>query len=115
MVHYTKVINGLVDYINQDILAQLNGNIVKWVAGTMVELAAQEAEKTFRALANNAMVKALDVIDGENVNVEKIYPILLGQARKGPATLALPGIPLVPPITFTEKDVESLYRHIMGA
>ena len=114
MVHYTKVINGLIGYINQDILAQLNGNIVKWVAGTVVELAAKEAEKLFHALANNAMVKALDVIDGENVNVEKIYPILLGQARKGSATLALP-IPLVPPVTFTDKDVESLYRHIMGA
>ena len=112
MVHYTKVINGLARYINDDILAQLNGSMSKWVAGVAGDLAAQEAEKTFHALSNNAMVKALNVIDGENVNIEKIYPLLLAQARQGSATLSLP---LVPPITFGEKDVESLYRHIMGA
>lgn len=114
MVHYTKVINGLTRYIDSDILAQLNGNVLKWVGGVAVGLVAQNAEKTFHALADNAMVKALNVIDGENVNVENIYPLLLEQARKGPATLTIPNLPL-PPITFTDKDVESLYRHIMGA
>lgn len=114
MVHYSRVINGLAHYIRSDILAQLNGNMSKWIGGVLVELTAQEAEKVYHTLANNAMVKALNVIDGENVNVEKIYPLLLAEARQGSATLTLP-LNLVPPITFTEKDVESLYRHIMGA
>lgn len=112
MVHYSKVINGVTRYIRDDILAQLNGSMPKWIGGVAVELAAQEAEKIYRTLADNAMVKTLNVIDGENVNIEKIYPLLLSEARQGSATLSLP---LVPPITFTEKDVESLYRHIMGA
>lgn len=112
MVHYSKVIKGLARYIRNDILAQLNGNMSKWIGGVAIELATQEAEKVYHQLVNNPMVKALNVIDGENINIEKIYPLLLTEARQGSATLVLP---LVPPITFTEKDVESLYRHIMGA
>lgn len=112
MVHYTKVINGLAQYIRSDILAHLKGNITGWAGGVAVELAKIEAERIFRAASEYPPIKLLNVIDGENVNIEKVYPLLLAEARQGSATLTISPIP---PITFTEKDVESLYRHIMGA
>ena len=109
MVHYTKVLNGLERYVRSEILAQLNGNMAKWIGGTLVSLVVAEAESVFRALAGNEIVRALNVLDGENVNVEKVYPMLLAEARQGAVTVSMK---LLPPITFTEKDVESLYRYI---
>jgi hypothetical protein len=109
MVHYTKVISGLERYVRNEILAQLNGNIAKWIGGTFVSLVTTEAESVFRTVAQNEIVRAFNVIDGENVNVEKVYPLLLAEARQGAATVTMK---FLPPITFTEKDVESLFRYI---
>lgn len=55
---------------------------------------------------------ALGLVEGVNIDVDAIYAELLKQARKGSATVDLP---IVGPITFGVADVESLYRHIMGA
>jgi hypothetical protein len=51
----------------------------------------------------------MNVIDGENVDVERLYAILRRQAQRGPATEK---IKILGPITFTLADVDELYRHI---
>lgn len=112
MVHYSRVIKGLTDYIDADILSKLNGSAAKWAAGAAVAIAARRADQIYQEIAKNPMVRALGVVDGENVDVETIYAELLRQAQQGSATL---NVPVLGPITFGPADVESLYRHIMGA
>lgn len=112
MIHYSKVIKGLTDYIDADILSKLNGSATKWAAGAAVAIAARRADQIYQEIAKNPMVRALGVVDGENVDVETIYAELLRQAQQGSATL---NVPMLGPITFGLADVESLYRHIMGA
>ena len=51
-------------------------------------------------------------IEGENIDVDAIYAELLKQAQKSSMTIDLP---VIGPITFGTADVESLYRHIVGA
>lgn len=112
MIHYTKVLRGIEQYVRNEILAQLNGTIVKWIGGAFVAAVLEDAEGVFRAASGNELVKILRIVDGENVNVEKAYGLLLAEARQGAATV---NVKIIPPITFTEKDVESLYRYIKGA
>ena len=65
-----------------------------------------------RVIQNIPMIDALDIIDGENVDVDRLYAILRKQAQRGPATEK---IPFIGPITFSISDVDALYRHIKGA
>lgn len=113
MMHYSKVIKGLATYIDADILGKLNGSAAKWAAGAAVALALRRADQIYHhQIADNAIVRALGLVDGEDVDVDAIYAELLKQAQQGSATL---NVPMLGPVTFTAADVESLYRHIMGA
>lgn len=111
MIHYTKVINGLMRYIDADILAQFNGSFGAWGAAIILGLTAKRVEQVYHSIANNALVKALGIIDGELIDIEAIYAETLKASQKGSATLSLP---IIGPITFKTADVESAYRYIIG-
>ena len=112
MVHKSKVINGIAGYVDAEIISKMAGSWKAWLVGGVAGLAAARAGVLIDELAKNPMVNALGIVQGENVDVEAIYAELLKQAQKGSATVELP---VVGPITFGVADVESLYRHIMGA
>lgn len=112
MVHRSKVINGIAGYVDDEIVSKMNGSWKAWVVGGAAGLVAARAERLMNELAGNPVVTALGLIDGENVDVEAIYAELRKQAQKGSATI---NMPIVGPITFGVADVESLYRHIIGA
>lgn len=108
-MHYSQVVNGIVGYIDDELLSKMKGTGKAWLAGTVVGLAASRAEAMIRQYSSNPLVKASGLIDGENIDVDAIYAELLRQAQKGSATIQ---IPLMGAVTFDVKDVESLYRHI---
>lgn len=112
MVHYSKVISGIVRYIDADILAKLNGSAAKWAAGAAIAIAARRAEQIYHEITKSPVVAALGLVDGENVDIDTIYAEVLKQAQQGSATISLP---LIGPITFGVADVESVYRYIKGA
>lgn len=112
MMHYTKVVQGLMAYADAEILSKLNGSMKGWMVGAVLELIGGSAENAFRQIRNIPMIEVLGVIDGENIDVDRLYAILRKQAQRGPATV---NIRFLGPITFTEADVDSLYRHIKGA
>lgn len=112
MVHKSKVLNGLVNYIDAEIMSKMAGSWKAWVVGGAAGLIAGRADRILSALAANPMIAALGLIEGENIDVEAIIAELRKQAQKGTATVV---VPLIGPITFGPADVDSLYRHIMGA
>lgn len=111
MIHYTKVVQGILAYADAEIIAKLNGSVKAWVIGGALEIAAGSAEGIYRAIQHIPMIDSLNVIDGENIDVDRLYAALRNQAQRSPATV---NIPLVGPITFTAADVDALYRHIKG-
>jgi hypothetical protein len=111
MVHYSRVINGLITYVNNELAAAFNGSWEAWIIRTFAGLAGNKADKLFRALADNNIIKALDLIDGENVNIELFMPEFKRQAQQNAATIKLP---VIGPVTFTAADVDALHRYIMG-
>lgn len=111
MVHKSKVLRGLANYVDAEIVSKMAGSWKAWVIGGAVGLAAARADALIGQLASNPMVAALGVIEGENIDVDAVYTELLKQAQKGSMTVEMP---VVGPITFGVADVESLYRHIMG-
>ena len=112
MMHYTKVVRGFLAYADAEILSKLNGSLKGWAVGMLLDLIEIEAESAYREIQNIPMIRAIHVIDGENVDVERLMSLLHKQAQRGSATA---NIRFFGPITFTSADVDSLHRHIMQA
>lgn len=111
MMHYSKVVNGILTYIDAEIVGKLTGTWKGIVVSGMAGLLAARAEAILTAYKDNLIIHASGLLDGENVDVEALYGELRRQMQKGPLTIA---IPILGPVTFDSSDVESLYRHIKG-
>ena len=111
MVHYSRVINGAVNYIDNEIVSQMNGSLKGWGLGIVTGIMAKRAEQLFAGLRENPVLASLGVLDGEMVDIDTIYSEALKVAQKSSATV---NIPIIGPVTFKANDVESLYRYIMG-
>lgn len=97
-------------YIDDEIISKLSGSWKAWAVGGMAGIVVARASNLMTQYANHPMVKAIGLIDGENIDVETIITELRKQAQRGAATI---DIPIVGPVTFTATDIDSLYRHIM--
>ena len=75
----------------------------------MAGIAVGRAEQVFMSLKDNAIMAALGLVEGENVNVDVLYSELKKQAQKGTATITLP---VLGPVTFSASDVDALFRYI---
>lgn len=111
MVHYSRVILGITRYIDAEIVSKLAGSWKAWAVGAFAGIAASEAETIFKQYKDMPLLTALRLVDGENVNVDRIYGELQKQAQKGNMTITLP---VIGPITFGASDVDALVRHIKG-
>lgn len=112
MIHRSKVLYGIAGFIDDEIVARLAGNWKAWAVGGIAGIAVSRADELIAAYADNPIIKALGLMDGENINVDVIIAELRKQAQKGTATI---DIPLIGPVTFGLQDVESLYQHIVRA
>lgn len=111
MIHYSRVIQGLLTYIENEMAAKLAGSWKAWVLRGAAGIASAKAEPLFRTLARNPIVTTLGLIDGENVNVDAIMSELRKQAQAGPATI---DIPMIGPYTIGLQDVDTLNLYIRG-
>lgn len=111
MVHYSKVINGVMSYVDAEIVGKMNGSLKGWGVGIVAGLLGKRAEQMFMALREQPVLTSLGLVDGEMVDVEAIYAEALRMAQRGSATA---NVPMLGAITFSAADVESLYRYIIG-
>lgn len=112
MVHYKKVIQGVTQYIDDEFISRFSGSWKAWLLGTATALAAARMDNIFKALHDNAALKALGLVDGENIDADAVLAELKRQAQKGTATVSLP---VLGAVTFGPEDVDALYRNIMSA
>ena len=111
MIHYTRVVNGLAHFVDQDMVQKMNGSWKAWAVGTVTALAIRKAPDIMESLRGNKIVQAMGLIDGEMIDVDTIYAALLEQAQKRSATV---DIPVIGSVTYSASDVEQLYRCIVG-
>ena len=110
-MHYTRVINGLISYINNELAGQFTGGWQSWIIRTLAGLATTKAENIFRTVADSGLIKALGLVDGENINIELFMSELKRNAQQNTATVNLP---IIGAVTFNGNDVDTLHRYILG-
>lgn len=111
MLHYTRVINGVAGYVDNELLPALKGSWKAWLLGGMAGIVAAQGEALFNQYKDMPLFTSLRLIDGENINVDLIHAELRRQAQKGTATVS---VPIIGPITFGHSDVEKLFHYIRG-
>lgn len=111
MIHVSKVVNGLATYIEKELAGQFTGSIKGWAISAAGGVIAARAGNIVGMLADNPVIKAMGLIDGEMVDEELLFNQLVAAANKSGATV---DIPILGPVTFGVRDVEALHRYIIG-
>lgn len=109
MVTLNQVQNGVVKYIDNELIPNING-WQKWVFGALASTAMLKTTNIFNALKENPLVKMLEIIDeNDNIDIDTIYREFMKQAQKGAVTF---DVPMIGAMTLNHTDVEKLYRYI---
>lgn len=111
MIHYSRVMQGIASYIDQELVGKLTGSWKAWLLGSMAGIAVSNAERLYMQYKDMPVLAALGLVDGENINIEAVYAELRKQAQRGTATVSLP---IVGAATFGVADVDALYRYIVS-
>lgn len=111
MIHYTRIVQGLLAYIQNEMASKLAGSWKAWALNVLAGMAATKAEPLMRELSKNPAVKMLGLIEGENVNVDALMGELRKQAQNSNATI---NIPMIGAYTIGAVDVDALDRYIRG-
>jgi hypothetical protein len=110
MVTLNQVQNGIVKYLDSEIVPNING-WQKWVFGALASTAMLKTTNIFNALKENPLIKMLEIIDeNDNIDIDTLYREFLKQAQKGAVTFA---VPMIGAMTLNHTDVEKLYRYII--
>ncbi len=112
MVTMTQVKNGLMRYIDNEILPKMTG-VKRFGLGIYSALAAENLEKTLLQYRSHPAVTMLDVFDeAGNVNIERIYAAAgkyLQTGEKLPLEL-----PLLGTLMLDRNDLDRLYQFIIN-
>lgn len=111
MIHYTRVVQGILAYIQNEMAAKLAGSWKAWALNILAGMASTKAETLMRELGKNSIITALGLIEGENVNVDALMGELRKQAQNSTATI---DIPVIGAYTIGINDVNALDRYIRG-
>ena len=111
MVPYSKVINGMKRYINEEIISKMAG-FPKIATEVVMNIAFEKSNDVFVELKNNTWVKMLKIVnEKDEVDVEILYRELKKQAQKAPLVL---DIKMIGTLTLNEQDVDKLFNMIIG-
>lgn len=110
MVTMQAAKNGLVKYIDNDILPHLTG-LKKVGLGVYTALAANNIIGLMEKYKDHPAVSVLDVIDENgNIDIDKLYNVTAPMFANGEKHMI--NIPMIGDMTVDRTDLEKLYRYI---
>jgi hypothetical protein len=111
MVNIEQVKQGFARYIDAEFTNKMTG-INRWLIGGLAGIAILHAENIYNHLKDMPFIKMLDVVDENGmIDIDIIYQAFFNQAKKGEAVINLP---MVGETKLNERDIEMLYRYIVG-
>lgn len=111
MYHYEQVMKGLTKFIDVELVPKMSG-LQKWAFGTACGIALKRGEDMFHQFKNHELLKTLQLVDGDKINVDEIYVELKKQAHNSPIEI---NVPMIGCIKLNHSDVETLHSYIVSA
>lgn len=105
MLAFNQFTIGLVDFIEKEIISQLNG-ITKFIGYASVYTISQEAEQIYKSFSANPMVTQLGIInDNGHIDIDKLYHAVKYAISKT-KTIELYGV------TLSANGLDNLYQYL---
>lgn len=110
MVTKEQLLNGILSYIENDIIPSLP-TAGKWGLGTISVLVASRYNDIFAELIKNPVIKAMNVVDDNGmIHIDTLGNAIKQSAEKyGQLVVA---IPLLGTMSFSAKDIDRLRERI---
>lgn len=104
MVSKERFINGLLTYIDEEVIPSLPQS-GRWGLGTLIVLMASRANGLYDSLVTNDFIKSLGIVgDGGTIDENRLADAISQSATKyGKLTL---NVPMLGVLTFSADDVE---------
>lgn len=110
MVHINKVKNGIVKYLDTEVITKLPG-WKSWVFGAGAIIMLSRIDAVIAQVKEHPVVKAMGIIDGDMVDVETLYSAFKKQAQTvGAVDIS---IPMIGDLRMGASDIDRLYSMIM--
>lgn len=112
MISREQLLNGIISYIDNEIIPQLP-TIGKWGIGTLVTLSATRYNEIYNALIVNPLIKSLGIVDDNgSVDFDNVATALKKSADKyGKLIIELP---VIGTLAFTADDIDKLSIYVIG-
>lgn len=112
MVSLQQVQDGAARYLDAEMIPKLDG-WRKWIAGAVAVEYLSKIGEIAETLKKHPAISMLGVIKEDNtVDLEHLREVFIRQARaSGDITF---NVPMLGTMTIGEKDIDTLYRYIMG-
>lgn len=111
MITMGKLKNGVANYLDREVLPSING-WQKWVFGAGAIILVDRMENVIRSLENHPVVKMMNIVHGDNIDIDTIYGAIREQAAVSPAVF---DIPTIGSFKMGVADIDTLYKMIMEA
>ena len=110
MVTTQQVVKGVLEYADKNVMPKLEEG-KQFLAGMVLGVVGNKADGMIRALAQQPMIAALDIIKPNgDVDLDTLYAAASAQMdRQGSLSI---DIPIIGKMTFDRSDLDALYRTI---
>ena len=110
MVEIARIKEGVIAYATKHMMPMLDSK-GQFLLGVGIGLAERKMEKVVSVLADNELVRTLDIIRDGQVDYDALYGAAMAQMqRQGTLTW---DIPLIGRIKFDQQDLRDLHQCIM--
>lgn len=110
MMEITTIRDGMMDYADQHMMPKMDSK-GQFMLGVGLGLMASKTEKVVAALAENELVRTLDIIQGRQVDYENLYNAAMAQMKRQGKLVW--DVPLLGRMAFDEQDLRDLHQCIM--
>lgn len=109
MVEIARVKDGIMEYATKCMMPKMDSK-GQFVLGMGLGMASAKLEGVVRELGTNPMVKALGVINGDEMDLDMLYKAAMDQMERQKKLVV--DIPLIGRLAFNEQDLRDLYQII---
>ena len=109
MINVERIQHGVRAFVDNEMLPKMTG-AQRWMVAVAIGIYVEKLPQMLQSWAQSPAIKPLGIITPDGVDVETAYKYLKPAAQAGGASF---DVPLLGKVTFTETDVDSLFRYLM--
>lgn len=111
MISYEKFINGMVKYLDNEIIPQMTG-VKKMAFGVGSSIFLKKGENVFNSIKDKEIIHSLELLDNNyNININMLKEEIIEKLNNENIEI---DIPMIGTLTLDKNDIEKIYKYMKG-